>query len=453
MVKMNKKMMRASAAFGLAIAMSLAGCARLPTVVPLKNAKAGEYTYYALPRTVLVVSTKGTVTTINDKAKCIDSEYDGLRKRLGLQKSKYAESVFSIAEVTVSTRVEADPERVYAVELSRPGTNAVGLKSSPRGLPSAASAASTDAVIPPLTAGLGLIASIVGKVFFGAPAVKSSTDEQDPCVQAAVTLEDLREALTALHKTEGAADSKEVLEYKAAKLEVAIKTIEGWFTGVELGKPKSIVCEVRPVTGTNEYPLFTYTMGAGIDLAQPQNCDLSAEFTAKGKAADTNDQATTAKLTQVHALSLSVTPVTTSLASTLATKPAQTENERSFYYRVPGYAVVLAKDGQTRLTAATELPIAQLGTEMSLPRLSAGGSVELAIGFDPDTGALIELSVKRQSADIAGQLSKLSDSAGGLIDASKADAGKNQELLELQEQQAILEARVAIKAAEEALAQ
>lgn len=105
------------------------------------------------------------------------------------------------------------------------------------------------------------------------------------------------------------------------------------------------------------------------------------------------------------------------------------------------------------LTKAVEWPIAQLGEELSLPRLSAGGSVELAVGFDPETGALIQLSVKRQSADISGQLSKLTESAGGLVDAIQADADKNYELLDLHEKQAILEARAAIKAAEEALAQ
>ncbi len=421
----------------------LPGCARLHRVVPLADAKTGEYVYYALPQTVVVVTLTGVVTTVDPKPTCEGEA--ALMMELGLKAPVYSGKLFSIEKVEVSHRAEPDPTKIYAVEVTGGFARTLGLETSAVGLPSLASSKAQDVVLPAAVEAVKLAAKLASIVAFG--DVKQV--EAKACSDIKKNLQDVRTRLLDLDSSPGAADPKEILEFKQTSLRALAKQLEAAFTGVSPGEPKKIVCEIRPVKGTQAFPLLKWTMKGGVTSTPDANveCQVPPDLVVDG-AATARDTATPAardKLTVEHVLALQVAPTGRDVAA--VTVPAGRREQRSFYFRRPASARVwvsdsLPKTTERRLTETYDWTIAQLGEVDSLPRLSSGGSIEVQVTFDPSTGALLKVGATRSSADLAKAVGAIDTASSTLHDAEK---------VELERTKAILEAQVAIKAAEEAL--
>jgi hypothetical protein len=147
-----------------------------------------------------------------------------------------------------------------------------------------------------------------------------------------------------------------------------------------------------------------------------------------------------------RAVTIRVTPLDLPVVSqALESNPV--ESRRSYAYRIPRLAVVEAVSDAgpaEKILARRELPVPQLGQIRYLPRRLNGVSGSLNFELHSETGALVKISSETKTADGATIAATTGTNAKTLNDA-------NDELVQLTRQQKILEARKAIKTAEQAL--
>lgn len=432
------------------LAWSLVGfaCAKTHLVVPIRDATEGDYIYYALPRTVVSATILVSISSVDQSPPCAGSDE---MKELGLEAPKVASGkFFTVHEITLTKYSEADPAARFAIALDSAGSDELGVSMNVAGALTKGSSESTDVVVPIVVGATQFVASIAGKVLFGAPTIAGAPAGR--CDRARLALQEVRGRLLDLDSSQGAADSKEVLELKTAKLTVAAKALEAPFTGVTAGKPQRIVCQLRPAEA-GETRLFDWSKAGGVGGSRQAGCEVPESLSiAVADRATGRDATEKARLTETHSLSLRIVAKGTDLSQIT---PTVKETERSFFYRIPAFAELEVGDTTSnsewvRKSDRVTWPIAQLGKIYSLPRLCATKNAKVSAILDAETGALLEASARFQEADLGPALAAIGTSTAGVLQAHK-EAQRDEELLQLQREQALLEARVAIKVAKEAL--
>jgi hypothetical protein len=350
-------------------------------------------------------------------------------------------SFLTIVEAAVSTSAEADPNERFAIDLNGTSASELSIAMTPRGFITKATSESTDAIIPAVTGIVDIGASIAAKVAFGAPDAEDEKDKK--CNDAEVALIAARAQLRDVFGAPGFSDDKEVIELKAARITSLISRLEEPFTGVKPGKPLKVICEVRPGSA-GDTELFKWTIHSGVQDGHGL-CDVPGELKAF-----TNPSQGPPEIRVRHIVVLRVAQEDCSLC---ADERTPKDAERGFFYRVPAFGsveVVDKTDTSTKtISDRVKAALPQLGEVRSLPRVSGSKSARVSISLDPETGALIEAGIKTAGIDFASASGSLQKSIGTVLDAR--EAGKQDELEKLQRQQAILEARVAIKTAKTAL--
>lgn len=444
--------------------IALSGCAYTHKVVPVSKAGTGDYVYYALPRTVVMATALVSVSTVDPAPPC--GNLEKYLMPLGLERPKISAGKFmTVHKTSLERRSEPDPEERYAVRVSGTGNSELALELNARGALTKGSSESRDIIVPTVVGALEMAASIAGKLF-GA----SKDQREELCDGVKVQLDDLRRRLLELDSSPGAADPKEILEYKAARLQLQAKVLEAMFTGVKPGAPQKIVCDVRPKkvvssgnatesTTSSDYTLFTWTVAGGIDPSAASVPEVECDIPA-GLSIGENDRARGSDRTvseRIRAKHSAVLGVGTRHSSDLVSVPESTprSGERGFYYRIPAFRTLevldrIGSDRSERISDRVEWAIPQLGSTRSLPRLRSTGSAKVSVTLDPDTGALLAVMAKEEQADFDAAAGRLGKSIAGVLEARTA-AKDDDELERLKREQAILEAQVAIDAAREAL--
>lgn len=478
--KLNVK--RGHALLGLVVPL-LVGCAKTHVVVEAKSLSAPDALHYVLPRTVLKVTSNVSVSTIGSPV-CPSSdavemgvEMPALKPPSATQGGKY----FTLHSIEVEVASEADPDARFAIDLASTGGSQLNVTFDPRGVMTKAQSEVSDETLPAIL-GIGQSVLDIGlSAAFGAAATEldkpTSPSYSSYCRQAKGTLAKLRETIAELYGSGSAGDTKEVLDIKLAKLSALEKKAEAVFNGVLPGSPKKIVCEVRPKPESQSggsIRLFGYSGLEGLlplpapapaapaaapaapaaapnALAADVSCDYPSDLAIDpgahviGTGAD--------KLKDAYDVVLSARLVDGVLPSEPVDRKASAEGKRSFRYRVPRFADVFGaehKAGAANMYRyrgdKQRVAIAQLGQIRSLPVFEVGGSATLSVTLDPASGALLELAAKEKGVD----LGAAAGTAGKMV-TTTLGAVRDADLKDLQRKQALLEAQVAIQAAEKAL--
>lgn len=121
---------------------------------------------------------------------------------------------------------------------------------------------------------------------------------------------------------------------------------------------------------------------------------------------------------------------------------------RGIYYRVPETTrISLKKDNDDLLIK--DIPIAQFGETASLPAQTGSSNVTYKVTLDPVTGMLLKVNISSEAASTSAAKDFI-DPVGDYLKASKSS---NDELTQLQRQEAILKAKKSIKDLNTALGQ
>ena len=186
-------------------------------------------------------------------------------------------------------------------------------------------------------------------------------------------------------------------------------------------------------------------------LAADVSCDFPPDLVIDPGAHVTGTDAD--KLEAAYDVVLSAQLVDGVLPSEPVDRRPSAEGKRSFRYRVPRFADVFAEEHTSDTPNVyryrgdkQRVAIAQLGQIRSLPVFEVGGSATLSVTLDPASGALLELAAKEKSVD----LGAAAGTAGKMV-TTTLGAVRDADLKDLQRKQALLEAQVAIQAAEKAL--
>lgn len=448
-------------AFSSAVLTFLLSCftfacsSKIHHVVPVAEATSGEYVYYNLPQTVIVVTATGTITETKSTAPNCTDAVD--LEHFGLSVPNYVGRLLTIANIKLSKKAEPDPAQKYAVELEDKGTNVLTLHINDSGVPSKAGSEATATGLSIAKSFLKLAATTL---------IGSSLSPAGHCADVRKQLDDIRTRLLNLHSSVGAADNKEILKLKEAQLKLKEKKLEAEYTGVNIYPPKTIVCEIVPTSGAT-VNLLSWSLKQGI-ISTATACDVPSELKKNIGGASVRTGKTYDKLVTKHELILHVDPVVGGLASITIPTTGRAA-ERSFYYRIPKRALVWVEDtittnpnqvlGMSPPTTTTNVAaskrenwnIAQLGIVSSIPRLSTRGSAKVDVTFDPDTGSLKEIGLIQTTGDAAAVIDVVTGQLSAYYTTKKAEVEVDVELTTLQRQQAILEAMVAIEAAEATL--
>jgi hypothetical protein len=183
------------------------------------------------------------------------------------------------------------------------------------------------------------------------------------------------------------------LELKLAQLELIEARATAHFTGTDLGPTEEILCEVVFPRKGGSVELLTYRHSEGV-LSASSRCEMPADLFAE--AAPENG-ALASDASQEHSVTLNWRLVEGlgAIPKKLA-KTRKTGDTQSFAYRMPAAADVWLTDGGEPLTQRERWWIPQLGEVFRLTRMKSGGKSQVALEFDPETGAL--LAIQSQSA-------------------------------------------------------
>lgn len=436
----------------------VSGCAKTVKVFKAGSEGEGDFVYYALPRTVVTVTAVVSVSTIKGKPECASRIADvGLRKpAFGPSDPNATAKFFTFSEATITTNAEADPNEIYAIALEGKGASDLAVTFNARGALTEGSSESKDVIAPIVLGATQFAASVAAKAFAGTK-VPGAAAPPDHCGDAVAALIDARKRISEAYTNAGSSP-KEVLELRVAKLTVLAKSLEAPFTGVTPGSPKKVVCYIRPVKDNGariDTDLFIWKRGEGIRQdGRNSACEIAADLGTWPDSLKGTDRDVDADLAKQHTLTLRITR---SAADLSKISPTTKTGDRSFYYRIPAFAQLVVGDragGDTWEQASDQIeaPIAQLGQSLSLPVSKSTNTAKSGVALDAETGALTRVTATTTEFDFGAALATIGTSAGSVIEARKG--GKHDEDLEqLQREQAVLEARVAIKAARAALAE
>lgn len=456
------------------------GCqAHMPSVRHLSSGPPADTALiYALPKARIEVRLKaGYIKVDPDKAPCafafdllgkntgISGEYEQLRdilERSGLRKpAKPASLAISGAEWTLAA--QPDAKQIYELELPEsrefPAADKLSVKLGQGWSLSESTFESEDETVAVAGRVTNFLAGIVGSVFGlgGVPTLESTAPPKPVryCTALLEQREEIARALTALYADVRV--DKTVAEWSEARLKAQMKTREAAFTGA-VAKAGELRCQISPVwqdgaatsvaTDVALDPALGLpsielaTVGKEATWSVHPTCRIPEGFPASAAKPHTGVR---------HGLELELG---TDLAGPLPTTVDEAKEHLttsgakgslSYVYRRPRPATIWISKGQRKVPATPPrmewLP--QLGRVAALPRLK-GRKVAGSVSLDPKTGALTAFQVSTETVDPSTSL----ESVGTLVQSVAKETASKSELEQAKERKELLEALVAIEAAE-----
>jgi hypothetical protein len=310
---------------------------------------------------------------------------------------------FGDAELT--SRAEPDPDHVYAVALTSSllTGNKYGFELSDQGVLGSASLESTSVVVDYTVKTLGAAASVAGSVIaFGGAAAQQTT-----CRGVLDELKKLRSARRDL--VEGKANtqglSKEALEVMLSELKSIERDFVARFEGRTSTRQGTIVCEVTPAASADKpIELFSFTT-RGVSLAA-SGCFVPNELWDTSPHGDSSDSSDPSKV----ALALRRVAVIADRARPIEGEDG--DDGRGLYYRIPGQAVVdilrTEQDAQkrpvTHRLGSARLDVAQFGRVATLPGEDDAGAASLnyTVKLNPTTGGIMSYGATAEAPGTSG---------------------------------------------------
>jgi hypothetical protein len=433
---------------------------------------------YALPRTVLRVSYTAVRADFG-KPECAAD--DTLRQLLGIEDMKLPTleggdkaSVFSVKDGVLTTVSEPDPSEVFYTTMTNDSLVDDSLKVvlGPDGIVSAVEGSARDVVGPTVVKAIEVAGAITAAALpftlfkesapkgeiklHGKKLTTSGLDARcTEKVDRYLKLEEQRQEVLAMKVPH----AKDAYELRLGELRAAQDVIRASFLGLKRTITAPFTCDVVPATGSASLPSFSLAVRRGIKPEGDARCRIPVEFRhAAGATPPANEDVS-------EKVAIAVTPHNEALTQLWTKLDADNRpTEAGFFYRVPGAGTVAVDSTRKGVAIAPHrVTIAQLGSVRAYPRVS-GSNPKLTFELYPDTGALKSVLVEQKATDVAGLLGALGGASTAVLTAEKArrDAAAaaeeakrkdaaNAELTNLQKQQAILEATLAIKEAREAL--
>jgi hypothetical protein len=418
--------------------------------------KKRDYLFYALPRSVIRVDVPVTKIETSDQAPCLGEKH--LYSELFLDKPA-KKTTFKLGAPTIAARTEADPSKVYAVDLKfKPFAVTSGVfELSETGALTNATVShedkSLDAVLTVAKAALGVVS--------GVAASESNNDEKKPrtpCESVRDQIDEIRKArvatVTESIRREGA--TKEFLETVLSKLEEMEAGLLAFFTGETKKTLSSVRCDFRPKDDEPKATrqLFVFTADAGI-RDQSSACVVPAAIRPGGAG------------TKPQAVTLTLDTEDVQYADTVEKAMRDIDGTaRGFFYRIPANSV-LTVDYAGDVRARELMPIAQLGTVATLPVVggafvrkasvaptlnASGGLTKLTVNGEPSgqdaVAGAAEIYTSRRTAKAAAAAAEAAEAEA----AATADAAAKDELTLLEKQRKMIEERLKIAEAEKKLA-
>ncbi|SDF44385.1 DUF4831 family protein [Terriglobus roseus] len=467
--------------FGVALivpAVLLAGCSKVVVqhLDAKANAPAANGVIYALPKTVLRVQAKIDRTVAKNAPY---SQYASIfapdSKPVCPKKCADDGTItYSVQDgSTFSSFGEPDPKQVFLVKFSGAGAvdQSLTMAWNDSGLLSSASATVTNRTTDVIVSAIGAATTIASKSLFGAP---------DPNKQGATlapTCEELSTKDTTVFTDIAAAIPSISSDVQAQLVNNYCSIAKTDRDGLDLTKlpaalraysrnvaslvqrrnnllvnaavvfdPTSLIARLDSEIATKLAPLFigtktTTTWNATIDTRNIPDTTTDPippvalfEFASNGvevlkgeippegvpEPDDFKKPVTNKEDARVLQLELSYRPAKT---DQLFTKVVDdTHGDRSFRYRIPALVKVNLQDDKAKSYGGATIPIAQLGTIISLPADRHSKSLTYTLGMVEATGALKTFALSTTGGLDAGTMTSLGTATGTVLDARNTAA-------------------------------
>jgi hypothetical protein len=405
------------------------GCASAVKVTRVKDMeKPAPGVYYALPRTVFVIEVPVTNTVFTPGKFAKFAEEFGF----GTNDLTLASTSFSLGEISLRAASEPDPSNVFHVRIQGNffEDRSLSLELNQAGLLSSASGEADNRVIDYTVQTIETVAGAIGAAikFSGVSATSSNAQTLK------LEIDDIRKRrfdLLSGKAQPGVSLPADSLKLSLDELNKMERTLASHFTGTAKIRVWTARFEIRPVS-TNLDPITllylnekTGVSGLNTNLSvNPLPVEFSISPTTGSKVV----------------LKLALAPS----ASITSALKAKAPNTSGYFYRRPVPVVASLEHGEKLLTRH-DVMVAQFGPVLSLPSSTASKSSKQQITLFTDTGSLRTVTVGSKSWDPA-QVNKLGTAAGSIL-------SNEGELAELERRRKILEERLKIKEAQDALAE
>jgi hypothetical protein len=438
---------------------------------------AKDYLFYALPRTVLAVDVPITKAVTVAEGPCTGSKFDDMRTELLADEPKSSVG-FKAAKPIVSTRSEADPAAVYAVDLRlRPFALTTGtFEMTDNGVLTTAAVTQEDQSIDAVLTVARLALTASGAIAVSTPAQPGKAPEEPAdrkaCRQTMEAIKDLRVKRLQMigDSMKHEAPSESYLTTVLGKLDEIEESLLSAFVGQTKKTVATIHCEWRPAAfdaANGGKKLFLFSAMSGPEAIADSGCIIPQSLLVTPKEKPHVDaairKAGADSKVEVWTRVLRDDDGTQYADAVSKVRREVDANPRGFFYRIPASAVVSVDFGKDSRTREVK-PVAQLGIITTLPTLggafvrkagmtptlnAAGGLQKLVLNGEPGGNAALtgagDLYKAYLTEEAAEETRKSADRA--------AAAAAKDELTVLERQRKILEERQKIAEAEKKLAE
>lgn len=241
--------------------------------------------------------------------------------------------------------------------------------------------------------------------------------------------------------------SKDTLELRLKELDATNDAARAVFEGSKKSETESYEVTLLPKTNGSTIQIAAFNKACGlyrtVQLSETIPSSNVPQLDKDLNGCKSNDMA------NVQAIFSSPPQMTgASLPARISDSLDAGGNTRGIYYRVPETTrVVLKKDNNELIVK--DIPIAQFGKTASLPAQTGSSNVTYKVTLDPVTGMLLKVNISSEAASTS-VAKDVIDPVGDYLKASKSI---NDELTQLQRQEAILKTKKSIKELNAALGQ
>ncbi|MEA3379461.1 MAG: DUF4831 family protein [Pseudomonadota bacterium] len=440
-----------------AFATFLTGCVHTPQVEKVEGTWDGNGVLYALPRTAIDATFEVSKVdfkapeckTSNDERKTIAEQLDLSLKQL----SDDAKTVFAVHSGAITTRPIPDNDKVFVMrfpEHSNWANTSMLTTLNAQGVIESAEGSSTSKAVEigtkvlefGVSAGLGLLGA----------ASSSQAEDSDGCDAHIANYLALKKSKINF-RTGPTFPTGDALALFLAQIDVEMAEIQAKFIGKATIQKDVIQCSASP-SELGELSLFEVDSNKGFNLKP--GCTMLGKTIPEGISLS-NYQTVKIKVEALDAsqIGLADFPALHDLAPKIM--------DIGFVYNVPSDAFVSITGHPKAVVAKTKVTMPQFGELGYLPRVK-GNSPSLNVSLHGETGALKSVTVTNDAAEIGTVLGSLSTATSSYFTtrqaiedkeaaAVAAEAAKQDELALLGREQGLLEAKVAIYTAKDALEQ
>jgi hypothetical protein len=412
---------------------------------------------YGLPRTVLGVEYLATRIQFA-KPKCPDADKSVLQK-LGLSEKDIppeGTTLFALAKPSLTPWAEPDPQEIFRMAPTTDGIlvdSTLQVKLGENGIIEYAQATAVDQLGPTIAKTIEVVANIAGAALLLGAEEPEKRLSKEECTAALQRFEELSKAADLWRVP--SPYPKDTYDALLAGIREELSAIRNLFLGVKSVSAATVHCDIRPDEDdlkdktTASIVFLELHPEAGLKATDRGDCRIPANFAGSGgkKKAE---------------LSVRLTGAAKPLVEAWKERSAEATSA-GFFYRIPA-PVQIALEGPDKLgVGPTRMMVAQLGVVGSMER-ARGRNPKLTVELHGATGALKSVTVEHNAPDVVGMLGAAGTGATTVIGAigkheelertaKAAEEAKKTPLALLKEEQATLEAELAIHQAREALRQ